>query len=125
MIGAAAPMVTAGGGPLTTIFPVRAGWSASWYRKVPAVLNVRVHVCLAAIVGEANAPLLATTWCALVSVFDHLIASPVLIVTLFGEKAVAVILTVFVTVAAGREAPASTSARAPTAMSTKLRICIP
>ena len=44
--------------------------------------------------------------------------------TLAGEKAVAVILTVFVTVAAGREAPARTSARAPTAMSTKLRICI-
>jgi hypothetical protein len=40
MIGAAAPMVTAGGGPLTTTLPVSAGWSESWYRNVPAVLNV-------------------------------------------------------------------------------------
>ncbi len=73
--------------------------------------------------GRAKAPLFAITWCAFVSVFDHLIASLVLIVTLAGEKAVAVILTVFVVVTAGREAPARTSARAPTAMSTKLRIC--
>src|SRR5690348_10727823 len=114
MIGAAAPMVTAGGGPVTTTFPVKAGWSASWYLYVPAVLNVCVHVRLAAIVGEANAPLLATTWCAFVSVFDHLTESPVLTVTLAGEKAVAVILTVFVDVTAGFEAPATTSARAPT-----------
>jgi hypothetical protein len=32
MIGTEAAIVTAGGGPVTTIFPVRAGWRASWYR---------------------------------------------------------------------------------------------
>src|SRR5581483_10525138 len=110
MIGVLAPMVTAGGGPVTTTFPVRAGCSASWYRNVPAVLNVCVQLLLAAIVGDANAPLFATTWCAFVSVFENLTASPVLIVTLAGEKAVAVILTVFVAVTAGCEAPATTSA---------------
>src|SRR5689334_12480530 len=122
MIGVAAPMVTAGGGPLTTTLPVRAGWRASWYLNVPAVLNVRVHVRPAAIVGEAKAPLLATTWCAFVSLFVHLIASPVLIVMLAGLKAVAVMLTALVAVAAGRAAPATTSVRALTAMSTRLRI---
>jgi hypothetical protein len=51
-----------------------------------------------------------------------LIELPVAMVTLAGLKAVAVICTVFVTVLAGRDAPARASASAPTAMSTKLRI---
>src|SRR5947207_1768583 len=74
-------------------------------------------------IGEAKAPLLETTWCVFVSVFVHLTASPVAIVTDAGVNAVAVILTVLVTaVVAGCEAPASTSAAVATMVRTKLRI---
>jgi hypothetical protein len=69
--------------------------------------------------------LLATTWWFLVSLFVHLTASPVLIVTLVGLKPDAVILTVFVAVAAGLDAPATASASTVTAVNTSVRMLYP
>ena len=48
-------------------------------------------------IGEAKAPVLETTWCVFVSLFVHLTVSPVAILTVAGENAVEVILTVLVT----------------------------
>ena len=79
------------------------------------MLKTCVYVLPAAIVGEANAPLLATTWWLLVSLFVHLTASPVLIVTLAGVNADAVILTALVAVEAGWDAPVIASASKATA----------
>jgi len=54
--------------------------------------------------------------------FVHLTASAVAIVTVDGEKAVDVILTVLVTLAAGSDAPVRTSAAPATASRTSLRM---
>ena len=92
---------------------------------MPDVLNVWLYVLPGLMIGEAKAPLFATTWWSFVSELVHLTALPVAIVTLAGEKPVAVILTLLVTVAAGREAPASASASTVTAAKTKLRMLNP
>ena len=74
-------------------------------------------------IGEANAPLLATTWWSFVSRFVHLTASVVPMVTFTGEKPVALMLTPFVATEAEFEAPATASASAVTIAKTKLRMC--
>ena len=56
------------------------------------------------------------------SLFVHLIESVVAIVRLVGEKAVAVIETVLVTVDAGCDAPVTASASPATAASTTVRM---
>jgi hypothetical protein len=74
-------------------------------------------------IGDAKAPEFETTWCVLVSLFVHLIESPVLIVTLAGVNAVAVMFTFLVTaVVAGCEAPVTTSAAAAIVAITNVRM---
>src|SRR5206468_11136320 len=76
-------------------------------------------------VGEANVPLLATTWWFFVSLFVHLTASPLLIATLAGLNPDALIFTVFVAVAAGLDAPATASASTVSAVNTSVRMLYP
>src|ERR671934_2576406 len=76
-------------------------------------------------IGEAKAPLFATTWWSVVSRFVHLTASVVAMVTDAGEKPVDVIPTLFVMSEAGCEAPVTASASAATIAKTKLRMSEP
>src|SRR5918911_3242100 len=121
-IGAEAPSVSDGGGPLTVIRPLSDGLIASWYAKRPAVRNVNEYVLPGARIGEANEPSSATTWWFVVSAFLQVTVSPKSIVTELGEKPDFVILTVVVAAPAG-DAVASTPSPASTTSS--LRIFFP
>src|SRR4051794_18556596 len=93
-MGAESASETDGGGPLTVTLPVSRGWSASWYRNDPAVESFFDQDWPACRIGDAKAPLSATTWWSTLSTFRHVTVSSWLIVRLDGENAVLLIWTV-------------------------------
>jgi hypothetical protein len=78
---------------------------------------------LGAICPEANAPLFATTWWFTVSTFFHVTVSPPLMVTVFGAKAVDLMLTVLFAARPAKAKPAPASAHAAVAIARAFFIC--
>src|ERR687895_410524 len=95
-IGGETPTDTDGGGPTTRTVPRSVGCSASRYPNVPGVSIRRAHVPRGRMIGDAKAPLLATTWWFTVSRFVQATVSPPLTVTALGTKPVERMATVFV-----------------------------
>src|SRR5690242_19070906 len=60
-------------------------------------------------IGDANEPSFATTWCVFVSMFFQLTESPWLIVSVFGTNPVLLMLTWIVAACAGAARPSATT----------------
>src|SRR4051794_34489935 len=105
-MGVEAAIEIDGAAPVTLTVPFKVGWSASWYPYVPGVSIRFAYTWFGAIAPEANAPLFAITWWLTVSTFFQRTVSPPAIVTVFGAKAVDLMLTVFVAVSEATAKPA-------------------